>query len=385
VRGGFFSLFVFDGRAKRLLWWDGDAGLQAGASEDSPHGRPVGANDLDEGAWQRLAKGHVVGTPLADGRRVYVPLVTSAAEPQVWIAAYDRSTSEESGSAERGSPLALVPAWRTFLVSSLQVAQPNVQPAVSSANPRLALDADGRLLVQTDLGVVAALDARTGAIEWLVRLGEDDPPPAAPRMPRRVREDMGHYYTPTNDPPVVVPGRGSRPGVLVLASLEEKRWLGLSVEDGSVVWKSSFEGFANNNQESARVAALAPDVVALYGGVSISLVDGQTGKSLLATPAQLEAGAWPVGPLARAGSASFVVPLSSSRACTARYTVKRGPPQDRLADDRETIPVEATLAAGDSYPLRETDGPVGLVCLEGRLVAVTGATVNVYAWRKPSD
>jgi outer membrane protein assembly factor BamB len=393
VRGGFFSLFVFDAPARRLLWCDGDAGIQAGASEDPPRGRPAGAEDLDETTWQRLALGHVVGKPLADGRRIYVPLVTASNEPQVWIAAYERATGEEQ-------PLELVPRWRTFIVSSLQVGPANSQPLVPAANPRLALDPDGRIILQTDLGVVAALDARTGAIEWLVRLGDEDAIQARP--PRRRSEDYGRLLVPSNDPPVVVAGRGSRPDTVVLASVEEKRFLGLSAEDGSVVWKASFTdaGFSNNGSESARVSALAPDVVALYGGSALAVVDGLTGKSLLGSPASaaLDQGESPSGPLALGGASAFVLPLSSGRARTGRFSVRRGPPADPSLDDRETVPLEISLSLSEAFPLRavghpgaeagerETiDGPAGVLCLEDRLVVVTGQAVNVYCWRKPDE
>ncbi|MBI3725919.1 hypothetical protein HY251_18475, partial [bacterium] len=103
VRGGFLSLCAFDASTFRLLWWDGDAGTQPRAAEDAPHGRPAGAETACEDCWRRLARAHVVGRPLMDGKRVYVPLATSGSESQVWIAAYERSTGESQ-------PLALTPA-----------------------------------------------------------------------------------------------------------------------------------------------------------------------------------------------------------------------------------------------------------------------------------
>lgn len=376
VRGGFYSLFVFDAPGRRQLWCDGES--PGNPLDEDPlqgGGRPLGMEGLDETAWRRWACAHVVGRPVADARRIYVPQATAAAEPQLWVAAFERGTSHDQH-------LALVPAWRTFLGSSLQGGTANATPPVGAANPRLALDPDGRVLVQTDLGFVAALDARTGALEWIVSTREEDAPG---RRGPRARANEPHGFQPTNDPPVVVARRGSRPSVLVLAPLEQTAFLGLDVEDGSVLWKVDYGdvGFSYTGAESARVAALAPDVVALYGGQRVVLVDGATGKLLARATATLEPGEWPVGPLAPAGPQACVLPTLGGRAHVLRYAIRRGAPFDRALDDREQVPLEATLSLGEPFPLHEAEGPVGLVCLEERLVAVTGQAVSVYSWRKP--
>ena len=87
----------------------------------------------------------------------------------------------------------------------------------------------------------------------------------------------------------------------------------------------------------------------------------------------------------------MVAPVAGGRARTGRFTIRRAAPSSRAgnreasADDREQIPLEAAFSLGDSYPLAHAEGPVGLLCLPDRLVAVTSQAVSVYAWHKPDE
>jgi outer membrane protein assembly factor BamB len=387
VRGGFFSLFAIDARALRTLWWDGDVGTSPRAAEDTPHGRPPGADAVDERTWKVLAGSHVVGRPLQDGRRVYVPLVTSATESQVWIAAYDRKTGESQ-------PLVLVPSWATFLALAplAQGGQPQ-SSVMPIANPRLVLDPEGRVIVQTDLGTVAALDARTGALEWIYRFGEIDPN----GLRARQRGRGPGVYLPSNDPPVVVPGDGTRPSIVVAAAREEECWIGLSCEDGTVVWRSdpwtqNATGlFLHDGTESPRLLALAPDVVLGYGGLGFVAFDGATGASLIEPNAvernrlnqqgDPQNGSRPIGPGARVGKSLVLLPLSSpagiDRVRPLRYLIRR--------DEQTQRPKVVVLGHATDLPLQGAEGPVSLIPLEDRLVATTLQKVLVYSWGKRGE
>lgn len=88
------------------------------------------------------------GTPLADDDRVYVALRRSLGQPQAYVAALD---------AQSGRML-----WRTFICRAETPAQ-----GQDECTHNLLTLAHGTLYYNTNLGAVAAVSARDGAIEWL--------------------------------------------------------------------------------------------------------------------------------------------------------------------------------------------------------------------------
>lgn len=358
VRGGYFSLFAYDARGLRLLWWDGDT---------SGRGRPAGMDSLDDRGWQFFAGKHFVGRPAIDGKRVYVALASTLTESTLWVVALERR-SGESGS------LVLVPVWTTFLSLSTQPVTNQTQNLnVPTVNPRLSLDTEGRLFVQTDQDVLAALDVRTGGIDWLRRANEEDSSRAA-----RARHGAG--YRATSDPPVAFAGDDKRPSVLVAASPADERWLGLSCEDGSTLWRSDTwtqtrsGGFTPGRGEGPRVLALSSSVALGYGGQTFVAFDAFTGAVLVepnkVRAVRLEDHERLVGSAAPAGPGLLLLPTDQGR-------------MRKLAFREETKAarrVELTLGEDTHLQGTAPGAPIHLIALEGRLIATTPARVLVYTW-----
>jgi outer membrane protein assembly factor BamB len=366
VRGGFFSLFVLDARTLKTIWWDGDGSDLGGRS------RAPGLETLDDRAWKRRLESHVIGRPAIDGRRIYVPLLTTASESQLSIAAYERRTGEQGS-------LVLVPVWSTFVSLTAQALGNQVQNTTfPSVNPRLAVDPEGRVIVTTDQGVTACLDALTGNLEWVHRGTDDDNQRAAKARDRA--------YRTTSDAPLVFCGDGTRPSVVVVPSLDDECWLGLSCEDGSVLWRSEAwtaprsGGFALRGEEAPRACALSPTVALGYGGQTFVAFDPWTGLQLVepvrVRTQKLEERERPIGAAAPAGTSALLLPMNTS------FVRKLVWHEERSANGRRI-----ELSFGEPLTLTGTQQhqPFHLMALEGRLVATTPTRLLVYSWVARGD
>jgi hypothetical protein len=366
VRGGYFSLFAYDARALRLLWWDGDQGPRA---DEDAHGRPPGMDALDDRGWRFFSSKHVIGRPLVDGKRIYVPIASALSESQLWIVALERRTGEQGS-------LVLAPAWKTFISLNAQSSTTQAQNlTIPSVNPRLSLDIEGRLYVQTDQGVLATLDVRTGGLEWVHRIADEDSTRAA-----RARQN-GAGYRATSDPAVPFAGDAARPSVVVMASPEDERWLGLAAEDGSLVWRSDAwhqmrtGGFAAGRGEGPRVLALTPSVALGYGGQSFVAFDAFTGAILVepnrVRAVRLEDQERLSGAAVHAGAGLLLLPTEQGRVRKLAFR------EDTKNNARR---IELTLGEDAHLQGVALQAPVHLIALEGRLVATTPARVLVYTW-----
>jgi hypothetical protein len=333
---------------------------------------------VDERTWRRtLMRSHVVGRPVLDGHRVYVALGTAMSESSLWIAAYERRTGE-------GGSLGMCLAWLRFISLSPQPVSNQVQNSVPPLiNPRLALDPEGRLIFQTnqtDQGtILGALDVRDGDLEWVRRAVDDD------ARGRGARE-RGAAYRQTSDPPVIFPGDGTRPSIAVVCSPEDECWLGISCEDGSVLWRSETwtlarsGNFSTSRPEAPRALALSPTVVLGYGGQGFVALDPVTGSSLVDPNrtrfVHLEDGERPVGTAALAGNGMLLIATEQERI-------------RKLAFHEEPVRggKRVELSLGERLPLQGIgpQGPVHLIALEGRIVATTPARVLVHSWVPRSD
>ncbi|HEX7449570.1 MAG TPA: PQQ-binding-like beta-propeller repeat protein [Pirellulales bacterium] len=130
----------------------------------SPHevrGRPeqgflVCLDLLEEGSkrWSRTpddASWAFEGSPIADAGYVYVGMRRSGVRPQAFVACFD---------AERGRL-----RWRKFVCAAETPAQGQYEELTHN----LLTLAEGVLYYNTNLGAVAALDARDGQIKWITR------------------------------------------------------------------------------------------------------------------------------------------------------------------------------------------------------------------------
>ncbi|MCL6503212.1 MAG: PQQ-like beta-propeller repeat protein [Pirellulales bacterium] len=128
------------------------SGTEAAFSQRAP-GEIVCLSLSEEGRllWRALPPDEgwaFEGTPLADDERVYVGLRRSLGQPQAYVAALD---------AQTGRML-----WRSFICR----AETPAQGQEESTHHLLTL-AHGTLYYNTNLGVVAAVSARDGALQWL--------------------------------------------------------------------------------------------------------------------------------------------------------------------------------------------------------------------------
>lgn len=100
------------------------------------------------------------GTPVVEDGRVYVSLRQGSPEDQVFVVCFDAETSR------------LI--WSRRVCSSLK----NVPDHFNEIGHRQLTLADGRLFLATDSGAIAALEARTGRLLWIVTypgLAEETP------------------------------------------------------------------------------------------------------------------------------------------------------------------------------------------------------------------
>lgn len=186
------------------------------------------------------------GTPLCDGTHVYVALRRSEVDPQAHVACYDAETGQ------------LV--WRRYVCA----AQDAARGLVDEITHQLLTLAQGTLYYNTNLGCVAAIDARTGELVWIAK------------YPRAKSGDLAHpaaHFYRDLTPCVYDRGR------VFVAPADADRLFALDAGSGRALWE----------------APHADDVVQLLGvaqgrllasGDRLWWIDAESGKIVHVWPEQ---------------------------------------------------------------------------------------------------
>ncbi len=148
------------------------------------------------------------GSPVADAAHVYVAMRRSEVQSQVHVACY---------AAENGEL-----RWRRFLCSADSPGK-GMLPEIT--HNLLTLHRD-TLFLNTNLGAVAALDARTGTLRWLTI------------YPRSVQQDRTPF--PEHAHRDLTPCLYDR-GVLYVAPADARSIFALDADSGQILWQSGPE------------------------------------------------------------------------------------------------------------------------------------------------
>jgi outer membrane protein assembly factor BamB len=145
------------------------------------------------------------GSPLSDGRNVYVALRRSDVRPQAHVACYDAQTGR--------------PRWRRFICAAETPGQ-NTYPEIT--HNLLTLD-HGTLYYNTNLGAVAALSAEEGLLRWVSLY---------PRRRQGDRLRLAPHW-----------GRSLNPcvywaGTVLVAPADSRRIFALDALTGQILWQT---------------------------------------------------------------------------------------------------------------------------------------------------
>jgi outer membrane protein assembly factor BamB len=143
------------------------------------------------------------GAPVADGRNVYATMRRSDVRPHVYVASFDAATGRR--------------AWRTSIAAA---DTPAAGRGDEITHTLLTLAGD-RVFVNTNLGVVAALEADDGRLRWLRRYDRTGRS-LSTRLP-------GHF---DRDPSPCVYDRG----VLYVAPADTAAVFALDADTGAALW-----------------------------------------------------------------------------------------------------------------------------------------------------
>jgi hypothetical protein len=224
-----YTLSVIDGivfgRVGRLATAQGDSGQ----SQDSD--RIVGL-DLERDGRLAFrvrpadAKWAFDGVPIGDGRRLFVAMRQSDVTPHAYVACFDVATSGE--------------LWRTPIGAA---DTPAAGYGDEITHNLLTLVGD-RIYFNTNLGLVAALDANTGELLWLCRYDRHSGPPI-------IRGRPGPPHLARDPAPAVF-----HEGLLIVAPSDTPKLFALNADTGQTVWSMD----------------LLPDVIHLLGVVRNNLI-----------------------------------------------------------------------------------------------------------------
>lgn len=146
------------------------------------------------------------GAPVVDGPNLYIAMRKSDVRPQAHVACFDTATGRRR--------------WRT-LVCSAETAGGG---QISEITHNLLTLHEGTLYYNTNLGVVAALAARDGHVQWASLY-----PRATKAAPDGRDRRTAHYYRDLN-PSVYYRGK------LLVAPADSDRILALSAATGELLW-----------------------------------------------------------------------------------------------------------------------------------------------------
>lgn len=348
--GRFYSLVALDAERARLLWWDGDRGPRAGAADGDPTRPrppvpPPGLLDAPPALVTALAAAHVLAVA-ADGARVYVALLPKDHEPELSLYAYERA-----GGA--GQPLVLRPAWAAPvpLLAAERPARvsPDDEPVAPELAAALALDGAGRLVVTTDVGVAACVDAATGDVRWLVR-----PEPELPDRRARMRQFGRARAVVALAPPGpahFVEHRDGRRAVVIAGD----DVLCVRLDDGVPAW-SAARGRADR-------VLVASDHVVAYGGQELLIVDAATGA-----PRHRGIAEETVCGEGAAVGRTLLLPVRDGAGAKLRRI-------DLQVDGDQVTPRRSALLA-----LTDHAPPINLGLSPRGLLVASGRTISLHAW-----
>jgi outer membrane protein assembly factor BamB len=177
------------------------------SSEDS---YLVGIDLAGEGRllWKTLPESEdwsFEGSPLSDGRNVYVALRRTDIRPQAHVACYDARTGKQK--------------WRRFLCSAETPARGYF---AEMTHQLLTLD-HGTLYYNTNLGAVAALSAESGHIEWVSLY---------PRKRKGNRMRLAAHWGRSLNPCVYHKGK------LLVAPSDSRRIFAMDALTGQILWQT---------------------------------------------------------------------------------------------------------------------------------------------------
>lgn len=361
--GSFYSLLLVDPASGRLLWWDGDQGPGAPPGEGQAARPPPGyvgpdaAHAPGRGLLERLRQGHVIAVT-GDADRIYAALLFQGDELELGVFAWERDAAPQALPAPAASgpaappPLVLRPAWSavTHLFTAERQSEGGgadtaVHPEVAAA---LALDAEGRLVITTDVGPAACVDAHSGDLVWL----HDAPPQRATPAGGPRRGGFMPAPPPTPQPPqpaVALPGDllGFVQGAQVVA-----------VDPGGTPAWSVTTG------EPPRFLVQGERVVA-YAGNRVVLLAGRTGQVLFESTL---GGDRIAGEAVPSGDGVLIpVVLNGIQPFVRRVEIRQGG-------------AGGYLVVGKTWAVPHHKGPVNLALVGDQLVAASSRRVSLLAW-----
>jgi len=204
-----FTMTVRDGRLYARLGspWTGPPRHVPASPEESylvcidlaSQGRLLWKTTAESAAWA------FEGSPLCDGRNVYVAIRRGDIRPQAHVACYDAQTGHLR--------------WRRYICSAQTPAQ-NLYPEITH---NLLTLGDGTLYYNTNLGAVAALSAEEGQVQWVSlypRRRQGDLAKLAPHWGRLLNPCIYHQ------------------GLLLVAPSDSRRIFALDVLTGQILWQT---------------------------------------------------------------------------------------------------------------------------------------------------
>ena len=267
-------------------------------------------------------------SPTIIGSCVLVPCISDASSVDYHVASYELT---------RGALL-----WSTFVVrGQIERNSFGKAPFEFTGAPLVGVPGRGRVLVQTGLGLIAALDLATGEVLWRTEYEPIELPNVRSYTPPR-REVVWR-----TTPPIVV-------GDVVLATPPDSReLLALDLEDGHVLWSVSvsvLNALHTRTNELAFDHLIGVDGEMLYlGGAKVSALVKRRGLRSAETLEPL----W---------TERVSRPETSGRACLAGDALLLPGPVEWLTLDRET---------GKERNSREVSGTHGLLVTDEALYVLT--------------
>lgn len=230
------------------------------------------------------------GAPLANDRQVFVAMRHSDVTPQAYVGAFDSAT---------GKPL-----WQTAIGGANSLVDAQGREATCNL---LTLDGE-RLYFNTNLGLVAALRASDGAIEWIRRY---------PRASgRAIFDEAQSAYVARSPSPGMVDN-----GLLFVAPADSPLIFALDSDTGQMIWST------DKLPDAAQLLGVV-DRKLIVSGYRLCTVDAKTGRLVRAWPESLHAGVRGMGRGVIAGNEIFWPTRSEILVFDLATGVQTRPPLD---------------------------------------------------------